>query len=620
MRGENVRAMTKTNVVLLALSCASLCLAQNRQNERPVRQAVRGAHGAVAAGSEYATEAGMRIYYRGGNAVDAGVAAMFAASVTELSHFGLGGEAPILIRTKAGKVYAIAGVGAMPKLATADFFRNHKLGAGEAEAMEKEPGGLRGIIPVAGLLPALVPGMVDAGLVALREFGTKSFQEIVAPAIDDADGYAVDELRVATIANSRRFFDLWPSSKAHFMPNGKLPQVGEIFRQPDTARTLRAMAEAEKKALAGGATRVAAIDAVRDYFYRGAIARKIDAFSKANNGLLRYEDMAAFRLQPEEPVSTTYHGYRVYKPGFWSQGPAMLEILNILDGYDNRVPLNSAEYIHRAVEAMKLAYADRDTYYGDPKFNHLPTQVLIGKEYAAERRKLISNYASQEFVPGALNGKVGQHPVKAETAHIKIDDALIAKDTTCVDAIDAEGLVFSATPSGAWMPSVIAGDTGIPLTQRAQQFVLVPGNPNELGGGKRPRVTLSPTIAIRVSDGRPVAALSTPGGDNQDQALTQILLDALDFNMNAQNAIEAPRFQTRHLVSSFDNHAWNIGDLMLDERISQAVASELAQRGHHVSIMSRYSNGAAPVLIKFLPSGVIEAGADPFYNRSAHAY
>jgi gamma-glutamyltranspeptidase / glutathione hydrolase len=610
----------KTSLIFATVAFAATAAAQAQHNERPIRQAVRGPHGAVAAGSEWATEAGMRMFYRGGNAVDVGVATMFAASVTELSHFGLGGEAPILIRTKAGKVYAIAGVGTMPKLATADFFRNHKLGPGEAEMMEREPGGLKGIIPVAGILPALVPSMVDAGLLALRDFGTKSFQEAIASAIEDADGYAIDELRAVSIANSRHFFELWPTSKAHFMPNGRPPQVGEIFRQPDTARTLRAMAEVEKKALAAGATRVAAIDAVRDYFYRGEIARKIDAFSRANGGLLRYEDMAAFKLEPEEPVSTTYRGYRVYKPGFWSQGPAMLEILNILEGYDDHPQFNSAEYIHHAVEAMKLAYADRDTYYGDPKFNHWPTQILITKEYAAQRRQQIGNRASMEFLPGALNGKVGVHPVKAELAHVKIDDALIAKDTTCVDAIDADGVMFSATPSGSWMPSVIAGDTGIPLTQRAQQFVLVPGNPNELAGGKRPRVTLSPTIVTRLSDGKPAAALSTPGGDNQDQALTQILLAALEFNMNAQNAIEAPRFQTRHLVSSFDNHAWNIGDLMLDERIPNAVAAELAARGHHVNYMSRYSNGAAPVLIKFLIGGTIEAGADPFYNRSAHAY
>ena len=618
-RGSPVRAMTKTKIVILVLTCAGLCTSQSRQNERPVRQAVRGPHGAVAAGSEYATEAGMRTFYRGGNAVDAGVASMFAASVTELSHFGLGGEAPILIRDKAGKVHAIAGVGTMPKLATAEMFRTRKLQPGETEVRgQNGETGLKGIIPVAGLMPALVPSMVDAGLVALREYGTKSFQEIIQPAIELADGYAIDEMRVNTIAASRGFFDLWPTSKAHFMPNGKLPQVGEIFRQPDTARTLRAMAEAEKKALAAGAPRVAAIDAVRDYFYRGEIARKIDAFSKANNGLLRYEDMAAFRLTVEDALSTTYHGYTVYKPGFWSQGPAMLELLNIMDGFEGKPTLNSAEYIHRAVEAMKLVYADRDTYYGDPKFNQLPTQVLLSREYAAERRRQITAYASQEFLPGKINGKIGQHPALFDTARVKIDDALIAKDTTCVDAMDAEGMVFSATPSGAWLPSVIAGDTGIPLTERAQQFVLVPGNPNELAGGKRPRVTLSPTIVTR--DNRPVLALSTPGGDNQEQALTQIMLDTLEYNLNAQNAIEAPRFQTRHLVSSFDNHAWNIGDLMLDERIPQTVAAELAAKGHKVQYMSRYNNGAAPVLLKLLPSGVIEAGADPFYNRSAHAY
>jgi gamma-glutamyltranspeptidase/glutathione hydrolase len=606
--------------LLVALTLTSFCAGQAPKNsfEHPVRQSVRGVHGAIAAGSEYATEAGMRTYYRGGNAVDVGVAAMFAASATELSHFGMGGEAPILIRTKDGKVHAIAGIGPMPKLATAELFRTRRLMPGEV--LETDPGGLKGVIPVAGLMPALVPGMVDAGLLALREYGTKPFNEIIAPAIDLADGYAIDEMRANSIAASRGFFELWPTSKQHFMPNGRPPQVGEIFHQPDLARTLRAMAEAEKKALAAGASRQAAIDAVRDFFYRGEIARKIDAFSKANNGLLRYEDMAAFKLEVEDAIEGSYRGYHVYKPGFWTQGPAMIEALNIIEGFDpHSAPLNSADYIHRTVEALKLAYADRDTYYGDPKFNKIPTQVLLSKEYAAERRRQIAARASQEFLPGRIDGKVGQHPVQMELARVPISDVLMAKDTTCVDAIDKDGMVFSATPSGAWMPSVIAGDTGIPLTQRAQQFVLIPGHPNELAGGKRPRVTLSPTL-VMYPDGRPYLALSTPGGDNQEQALGQVMLNVLDFNMNAQNALEAPRFSTRHLVSSFDNHAWNLGDLLLDERLPQATMADLAGRGHKVGIRSRYNNGAAPVLIKVLPSGVIEAGADPFYNRSAHAY
>jgi gamma-glutamyltranspeptidase/glutathione hydrolase len=322
------------------------------------------------------------------------------------------------------------------------------------------------------------------------------------------------------------------------------------------------MAEVEKKARAAGKDRVAAIDAVRDYFYRGEIARRIDEFSKANSGLLRYEDMAAFRLEPEEPVSTTYRGYQVYKPGFWSQGPSMIEALNILEGYDMRAAgINSAEYIHRAVEALKLAYADRDTYYGDPRFNNIPAALLLSKEYAAERRKLIAQTASLDFRPGEIDGVVGAHPAQTNSARIRIDDVLMARDTTCVDTADREGILFSATPSGAWMPSVIAGDTGIPLTQRAQSFLLVKGHPNELAGGKRPRITLSPTIVLR-SDGSPLLALSTPGGDNQDQGLLQLMLNVVEFNMNAEAAVEAPRFQTRHLVSSFDNHAWNRGDLL----------------------------------------------------------
>ena len=254
----------------------------------------------------------MRTYFHGGNAVDAGVSTMFAASVTEFSHFGMGGEAPILIRAKNGKVYSIAGVGTMPKMATAQFFRDRK--PQPFEVLSLDPGGLKGLIPVAGLMPALVPGMVDAGLLALREFGTKSFSEIAGPAIELADGMAIDEMRAGSIARSQKFFDRWPDSKRTFMPNGHVPMPGELFRQPDLARTLRSMAAAEKAALDKGADRKAAIDAVRDFFYRGEVARKIDEFSKANTGLLRYEDMAAFKLQLEGPVSTEYRGYKSTSP------------------------------------------------------------------------------------------------------------------------------------------------------------------------------------------------------------------------------------------------------------------------------------------------------------------
>lgn len=605
----------RVTVLLLCLVCA--CSAQRREGDRQARFAARGTRGAIAAGTDFAADAGMRLFYRGGNAVDAGVAGMFAAAVTEYSHFGFGGEAPILIRTKEGKVFSIAGVGTMPKAASADYFRRRRMMPGEIQSLE--PGGLKGMVPVAGLMPALVPGMVDAGLVALKEFGTRTFAEVIAPAIELADGAPIDEMRSGSIARSRRFFQQWPVSAQVFLPNGRVPVPGETFRQPDLARTLRAMADAEAKATKAGASRAAAIDAVRDFFYRGDIAKRIDAFCREHEALLRYEDLAAFKLQPEEALSTSYRGYTVHKPGFWSQGPAMLETLNLLEGVDLRsLGYNSASYIHNLVEALKLSYADRDTYYGDPRFVKTPLPDLLSKDYAAARRKLITERASQDFRPGELAGRRGLHPSEADIQTATIDDALMARDTTCVDTMDKDGIMFSATPSGAWLPSVIAGDTGIPLTQRAQSFLLIPGHPNELAGGKRPRVTLSPTLVTK--DGKPVMALSTPGGDNQDQSLLQLLLNVLEFNMNAAMAVEAPRFQTRHLVSSFDNHAMNRGDLLLDDRLPASIINELAARGHRIESRSRWGSGAAPVLIRLLPNGVIEAGADPYGYRVARAW
>ena len=611
-----VHMVRRAGVLGMALVLAGA--AQVRELERPLRLPERGTRGAVAAGSGPATEAGMRLFHLGGNAVDAGVAAMLAAAVTEFSHFGLGGEAPILVRTRDGKVHAIAGVGTMPRLATADFFRAHRLLPDEMTSLP-EAGGLKAWVPVAGILPALVPGMVEAALVALREYGTRSFAEVVAPAIELADAYPIDETRVMAIQRSRRYLEGWPSSRRVFLPEGRVPRTGEIMRQPDLARTLRAMADAERGALAGGAGRARAIDAVRDFFYRGDVARRIDRFCRENQGLLRYEDMATFRVEPEEPATTTYRGYQVYKPGFWSQGPSMLETLNLLEGFDlGAMRHNSADYIHTVVEALKLAYADRDAWYGDPRFSNMPAARLLSKDYAAERRRLIGARASLEFRPGSVGASPPLHPSQAPGERRPIDSALLAKDTTCVDAIDKDGVVFAATPSGAWLPSVIAGDTGIPLTQRAQSFLLIPGHPNELAPGKRPRVTLSPTLVTE--GGKPYLALSTPGGDNQDQSLLQVLLNVLEFGYDAEQAIEAPRFQTRHLVSSFDNHAMNPGDLLIDERIRASVAAELASRGHRVETRSRYASGAAPVLLRVTPAGVIEAGADPYGYRSAKAW
>jgi gamma-glutamyltranspeptidase/glutathione hydrolase len=559
----------------------------------------------------------MRMLHRGGNAVDAGVASMFAASVYEFSHFGFGGEVAMLIRTKEGKVMSLAGIGTMPKAGTAEFFRTRRLVPGEILMLE--PGGLKGMIPVAGLMPALVPGMVEAGLVALREYGSMSASDILTPAAELAEGLVLDDSRTSVIHWSRRFFELWPTAKAVFMPGDRLPSSGEVFRQADLARTIRSMIDVEKKALKAGAARAKAIDAVRDHFYRGDIARRIDAFVKTHDGLLRYEDMAAFRIEPEQTVCADYRGYQVCKPGFWSQGPVTVQALNMLEGYDLRAKgHNSADYLHTIIESLKLALADRDTYYGDPAMAKFPAKELLSKEYAAARRREIGARATVDFRPGQPAGKRGIHPADAEAQMARIDEDLRMRDTTGINVVDRDGVMFSATPSGAALPAVIAGDTGIPLTQRAQSFFLIRNHPNEIAGGKRPRITLSPTIVTR--EGRPFLTIATPGGDNQDQSLLQILLNIVEFKMNAQQAVEAPRVQTRHLVSSFDNHAMFRGDLLVDERIPSSAFADLTDRGHKTTIRSRWNSGAHPVAIRVLSNGVIEAGVDPYGYRVAHAW
>jgi gamma-glutamyltranspeptidase/glutathione hydrolase len=616
MRNFRIGTVVLAAAAVLLLIVPAPSQRSEEQRIRPLRPVVRGTRGAVAGGTPLVTEAGMRMYHSGGNAVDAGVAALFAGSVVEYSHYGFAGEAPILIRTRDGKVHSIAGVGTAPKLATAEFFRNRRPTPDEL-ATARSQGDREGPIPSSGLLCALVPGMVDAALTALQHFGTKSFAEVVQPAIELADGAPIDETRSNSIARAVRFFQRWPASQKVFLPGGQPPRPGDIFRQPDLARTLRAMVAAEKATRAKG-DRTAGIQAVRDYFYRGEVARKIDTFSKDNGGLLRYEDMAAFRLEPEEPLHTTYRGYEVYKNGFWTQGAVLLETLNLLERYDlAALRLNSADYLHILAEALKLAYADRDSYYADPKFVQPPTELLT-KSYAAQRARLIDPAAaSPEFRPGEIALRPPVHP--SHYPGPKAGQLVAANDTTCLNAMDRDGMVFTSTPSGAWLPSVIAGDTGVPLTQRAQSFLLIAGHPNVLEPGKRPRITLSPTLVTR--GGQPFMALSTPGGDNQDQSLLQVLLAVVEFGFNPQIAVEAPRIQTRHLVSSFDVHAMYPNSLLVDERISEPTFRELAARGHKVERRPAWQNGAAPTAIRFLAeTGVLEAGADPYGMRYADAW
>ncbi|HJQ22968.1 MAG TPA: gamma-glutamyltransferase family protein [Blastocatellia bacterium] len=615
-------------VVAAAIFFASTIIPE-AETFRPV---VRGKRGVVAAGHPLSAEAGMRLLQQGGNAVDAGCAAVLAASVIEFSHFSFGGEVPIIIKTTNGKPTVINGQGIAPKLATREFFiewaRQNKdakglVYRGSPEYVSINEGGARpGTIPSSGILPATVPGVLDAVVTALDQFGTKSLGEVMQPAIELADGFPIDELRVSYIERTRKIFEPWATSAKLFLPNGRVPKVGELFVQPDLARTLREIVGAEKDAASRG--RHAGLMAARDYFYKGRVAERIGAFSEANGGLLRAADFAAFHAKVEEPTRTTYRGYEVYKTGFWAQGPAMLEMLNLLEGYDlRRMKPNSADYIHTLTEAMKLAFADRDRYYGDPDFVKVPGRELLSKDYATARRRLIDPmHASLEQRPGdPANFKPtdSNHAQPRLTGQSQVPEAERANDTTCVNVMDKDGNVFSATPSGAWLPAVVAGDTGVLMGQRMQSFLLEENHPNVLQPGKRPRITLTPTLVMK--DGRPLLVLSTPGGDNQDQSLIQVLFNVIEFDMNVQEAVEAPRFQTLHLVSSFDDHRFNAGVLNLESRIAKEVADNLAARGHRVEMQAAWGNPSAPTIImRRADSGVIEGGADPRRGRYALAW
>jgi len=600
------------------------------------RPVVRGRRGVVAGGQPLSVEAGMRILQHGGNAVDAGVATILAASVIEFSHFSFGGEVPILVKLKGRDVAVIEGMGTAPAKATREFFVNRakERGAGttatapDSSATQRVdtegttyPEAKPGLIPSTGPLAATVPAVLDACVTALDKFGTKSLAEVMQPAIELADGFPIDELRVNYITTRAPIFSQWPEAKRIFLPNGQVPKVGDVFVQSDLARTLRAIVATEKQNARRG--RHAALMAARDYFYRGPIGKRIGDYMQTHGGLLAASDLAGWRATVGAPTKTNYRGYEIYKTGFWAQGPMMLETLNLLEGYDlKKMGQNSPEYIHTVTEALKLGFADRDRFYGDPNFVKIPTEQLLSKNYASMRRRLIDDQrASLDQRPG---DPANMKPLLASATTISynpepLPEILKANDTTCVNVIDKDGNMFSATPSGAWLPAVVAGDTGVLMGQRLQSALTDPDSPNVVAPGKRPRVTLTPTLVLK--DGQPFMVLSTPGGDNQDQALLQVMLNIIEFGMNPQEAVEAPRFDTQHFVSSFDNHEFLPGSLNVESRIPADVINQLAARGHKIKIQTAWGTGSSPTVIIYdAKSGVISGGADPRRGRYALAW
>ncbi|MEN3326858.1 MAG: gamma-glutamyltranspeptidase / glutathione hydrolase [Acidobacteriota bacterium] len=584
------------------------------------RPVVRGKRGVVAGGQPLSVEAGLRIFQRGGNAVDAGVATILAASVIEFSHFSFGGEVPILIKLKGQKVVVIEGMGQAPMKATREFFVNRA----SADAMPGSGVRKTGLIPSTGPLSATVPAVLDACVTALDQFGTKTLAEVMEPAIQLADGFPIDELRVQYIKTRAPIFAQWEAAKRVFLPGGEVPKVGDIFVQADLARTLREIVRAERLASRGTRNnRHAGLMAARDYFYRGPIARRIGDYMQANGGLIAADDFAKFAAKVGQPVETEYRGYQVFKAGFWTQGPALIETLNMLEGFDlKKMGHNSPTYIHTLAEALKLALADRDRYYGDPNFVKIPTTELLSKEYAALRRPLIDErHASLAQQPGdPMNMKaVLASAVQTIGRASALPEIERANDTTCVNVVDKDGNMFSATPSGAWLPAVVAGDTGVLMGQRLQSSLTDANSPNVVAPGKRPRITLTPTLVLK--GGEPFMVLSTPGGDNQDQALLQVLLNIVEFGMNPQEAVEAPRFDTQHYVSSFDDHEFLPGSLNVESRVGLKTIQELSQKGHKVKVQGEWGTLSSPTVITYDPkTGVAAAGADPRRSRYAVAW
>jgi gamma-glutamyltranspeptidase/glutathione hydrolase len=537
-------------------------------------------------GKPLAATAGAMIFQKGGNAVDA-ACAMIAATCTMWDTLSWGGETQALIfNPRTGKVIGVNALGVAPSGATPEFYRGKNMA----------------YAPEYGPLAAVTPGTPGGILVMLAEFGRLSLAEVLAPAIDLADGYPIEQQLVSTVTRQRDWLMKWPESRRVLLPrsNDQPPAAGEIFRQADLAATLRKLVEAEKQALSAGKSRKEAILAAYERFYRGDIAREIVRGSRELGGLLTLEDLAKWKVELEEPVKTTYKGIDVYKLDFWTQGPAMLQALNILEPMDVRaMGYNSARYIHALYQAMNLAFADRDFYYGD---THLPPEEprrgLLSKEYAKARAATIdwtkNDAKAKPGDPYPFQG--GKNPYAEllakwppPPAGKSVGTLPDAGGTTSVEAADAEGWVVSVTPSGGWVPAAIAGKTGIGLSQRAQAFVLDPAeNPyNVIEPGKRPRVTLTPTLALK--DGKPFLAFAVQGGDSQDQNLLQFFLNVVEFGMTVQEASEAANVNSEQMRSSFGAHESKPGAMVIHPSTPPWVRAELTRMGYTLRVVSKTS-------------------------------
>ncbi len=613
-------ALLSRSVVLVAMSI--LMLGRAARADRPHKPVLHGQHWVAITGKPLGAQAGAMMFQRGGNAVDA-ACAMLAAVTTLWDTLSWGGETQALIYDPTRKkVVGINALGVAPTGATPEFFKNQNM---------KYP-------PEFGPLAAVTPGTPGGLFTMLAEFGTMSLADVLAPAIQLADGYPIEIELSNVIERNKAKIKQWPYTKAVLLPHQgqahEAPAPGEIFRQPDLAATLRKLVEAEAQALKAGKNRKQAIYAAYDRFYKGDIADELVRSVKEQGGLFTKDDLAKWQVHIEEPVSTTYRGIAVYKLTTWVQGPAMLQALNILENMDLKaMGYNSARYLHAIYQAMSLAFADRDFYYGDPYVPPAePIKGLLSKAYAKERFKQIHwSKNDPDIGPGdpypyqgeknpfrnllerwratgagattagapagssSTGATAGVAPAPAvvaasDPASRPLDDEFVRHfyaGTTSIEAADDKGWVVSVTPSGGWVPAVIAGKTGVGLSQRMQSFVLDPAeNPfNVVEPGKHPRATLTPSLALK--DGKPYLSFAVQGGDSQDQNLLQFFLNVVEFGMNVQEACEAANINSYQMRSSFGAHDARPGKMLINEQLPAWVRGELGKMGYSFEVKPR---------------------------------
>jgi gamma-glutamyltranspeptidase/glutathione hydrolase len=599
--------MKKINLlVLITLITSNILLAQ--QTQKPP---LHGKNWMAITGKPLAATAGATIFTKGGNAVDA-ACAMLAATCTMWDVLSWGGETQALIyNPKTGKVISINAMGVAPTGATPAFFK----GKGYDFPPEYGP------------LAATTPGTPGGICHMLAEYGTMSLKEVLAPAMQLASGYAIEAQTANSMERGKNMIKTWPYSKAVFLPHlgekREAPEAGEIFVQKDLLETLSKMVEAEQNALKKGATRKAAIQAAYDRFYKGDIAKEFVRGAQEQGGLITMEDLAKWKPIEEVPTHTTYKGIDVYKLREWTQGPAMLQALNILENVDLKpMGYNSTEYLHTVYQAMNMAFADRDFYYGDPYFSpSIPIKGLLNKEYAKYRASQINKQMNDANVgpgdPYPYEGKTNPYlkllasrgfqgfdttsrnfvPTH-DSGGLAMNDAAyqdrLWRGTTSVEAADKEGWVVSITPSGGWLPACIAGKTGVGMSQRMQSFVLDSTiNPfNVVAPGKRPRVTLTPSLALK--DGKPFLAFAVQGGDTQDQNLLQFFLNMVEFGMTVQQACEAANLNSNQLWLSLggtktDDRKPRAGNILLKDNTPESVRTALKKMGYTLSFDDRTS-------------------------------